>query len=293
MDAPSVWRQLSVSETKREVIGVRFKRHGKIYYFDPGNLSPEEGRAVIVETSRGIEYGFVALARRSVSAEDVIGELKPVIRIADKDDRDRWIANRNLAREALLVCRDKIKEHGLEMHLVGSEYTFDNSKLLFYFTADDRVDFRSLVRDLAAIFRTRIELRQIGVRDEAKMIGGLGPCGRECCCASFLNKFHPVSINMAKDQGLSLNPEMISGLCGRLLCCLRYEQEGYAENLKTLPKTGRRVITPKGKGVVVETSTLKALVKVKIEGEDGPEYAVFDAGDVQWKACRRGGRSDA
>ncbi|MDD7363162.1 MAG: stage 0 sporulation family protein [Peptoniphilus sp.] len=278
-----------MSDKKREVVGVRFKPHGKVYYFDPAGYSPAVGEAVIIETSRGIEYGFTAIEKRSVEASEIVGELKPIIRIADREDTDRWITNRNLAREALLVCEDKVKEHGLEMRLIDSEYTFDNSKLLFYFTADDRVDFRKLVRDLASIFRTRIELRQIGVRDEAKLIGGVGPCGRECCCASFLSEFHPVSINMAKDQGLSLNPETISGLCGRLLCCLRYEQEGYAENLKRLPKVGRHVITPEGKGVVVSTSTLKALVKVKIEGEDGAEYVVFPAEEVAFKPRRKGG----
>lgn len=278
-----------MTDTKREVIGVRFKRRGKVYYFDPGEWRPEIDQAVIIETSRGTEYGFTATKCQEVAEEEIVGELKPVVRIATQEDEDRFITNRNLARQALLVCEEKVKEHGLDMRLTSAEYTFDNSKLLFYFTADDRVDFRRLVRDLASVFKTRIELRQIGVRDEAKIVGGLGPCGRECCCASFLTDFHPVSINMAKDQGLSLNPESISGICGRLLCCLRYEQEGYAENLKKLPRIGNRVYTPAGKGIVVSRSTLKAMVKVKIEGEDGIEFHVFSTDELGRGHCEKGG----
>lgn len=278
-----------MTDSKREVIGVRFKRRGKVYYFDPGDHRPEMDEAVIIETSRGTEYGFTATECREVEEEEIVGELKPVIRIATREDEDRFIANRNLARQALMVCEQKVEEHGLDMRLVSSEYTFDNSKLLFYFTSDDRVDFRRLVRDLASVFKTRIELRQIGVRDEARIVGGLGPCGRECCCASFLTEFHPVSINMAKDQGLSLNPESISGVCGRLLCCLRYEQDVYAENLKKLPKVGHRVYTPAGRGVVVSRSTIQALVKVKIGGEDGVEFHVFSTDELGNKKCGKGG----
>ncbi|MDQ0508333.1 cell fate regulator YaaT (PSP1 superfamily) [Peptoniphilus ivorii] len=269
----------------KDVVGVRFKERGKIYYFAPHGEALAVGDAVIVETARGIEYGYVAIAHKTVADDNVIGDLKPVLRIATEADRDRYIANRNLAREALLICEKKVAEHGLDMHLISSEYTFDNSKLLFYFTADERVDFRRLVRDLAAIFRTRIELRQIGVRDEAKMIGGIGGCGRECCCSSYLTEFSSVGIHMAKDQGLSLNPDAISGVCGRLLCCLRYEQEGYEENLKRLPRPGKKVVTPEGRGVVVETSTLRALVKVKIHGDDGFEYHVFPADELEREAA--------
>lgn len=289
MAVSEVWRFKRVTDTKREVIGVRFKRRGKVYYFDPGEHAPEIDEAVIIETSRGTEYGFTATERQEVEEEEIVGELKPILRIATREDEDRYIANRNLARQALIVCEKKVEEHGLDMRLVSSEYTFDNSKLLFYFTSDDRVDFRRLVRDLASVFKTRIELRQIGVRDEAKIVGGLGPCGRECCCSSFLTEFHPVSINMAKDQGLSLNPESISGICGRLLCCLRYEQEGYAENLKKLPRIGHRVYTPAGRGVVVGRSTLKALVKVKIEGDDGVEFHVFSTDELEQRHCKKGG----
>lgn len=269
----------------RDVVGVRFKRRGKIYYFDPKDAAPAVDEGVIVETARGVEYGYVAIERKAVEEESIVGELKPIIRTATEDDERRNAANRNLAREAMAVCEDKIREHGLKMHLINAEYTFDNSKLLFYFTADGRVDFRGLVRDLASIFRTRIELRQIGVRDEAKLVGGIGICGRECCCTTFLGDFVPVSINMAKDQGLSLNPDAISGVCGRLLCCLRYEQNGYEENLKILPRVGRTVYTSEGQGVVVSTDTLRALVKVKIETEDGVEFVVVSASDVSRKPC--------
>ena len=269
----------------RDVVGVRFKRRGKIYYFDPKDAAPAADEGVIVETARGVEYGNVAIERKAVEEESIVGELKPIIRMATEDDERRNAANRNLAREAMAVCEDKIREHGLKMHLINAEYTFDNSKLLFYFTADGRVDFRGLVRDLASIFRTRIELRQIGVRDEAKLVGGMGICGRECCCTTFLGDFVPVSINMAKDQGLSLNPDAISGVCGRLLCCLRYEQDGYEENLKILPRVGRTVYTSEGQGVVVGTDTLRALVKVKIETDDGVEFVVVSASEVSRKPC--------
>jgi len=212
-----------------EVVGVRFKRACKVYYFDPGELDVEPGDPVIVETSRGLEYGTVVVGRRQVSDEEVITPLKQVLRKATRDDRFKMRQNRLKELEARDICRRKIAEHGLDMALVDVEYTFDNSKLVFSFTADGRVDFRELVRDLAAVFRTRIELRQIGVRDEAKMRGGLGPCGRVLCCNVFLEEFQPVSIRMAKAQNLALNPNKISGLCGRLMCCLRYECEAYGE----------------------------------------------------------------
>ncbi|BDG61985.1 PSP1 domain-containing protein [Caldinitratiruptor microaerophilus] len=209
------------------VVGVRFRRAGKIYYFDPGDLPLRRGMHVIVETSRGMEYGEVALPPRFVEEDEVVGELKPIVRVATPEDDRRMEENRRRQEEAFRICLEKIDAHGLPMNLVDAEYTFDGSKLVFSFTAEGRVDFRQLVRDLAAVFRTRIELRQIGVRDEAKLLGGIGPCGRVLCCSSFLSDFAPVSIRMAKDQNLSLNPTKISGLCGRLMCCLRYEQGHY------------------------------------------------------------------
>ncbi|MCD1147888.1 stage 0 sporulation family protein [Peptoniphilus sp. KCTC 25270] len=263
-----------------EVIGVRFKPHGKIYYFSPQDFEIEQDTPVIVETSRGIEYGITAIAPREVPKEEIHGELKNVLRIATEEDKAQYIDNRNRAKEAMLICQEKVKEHNLEMRLISSEYTFDNSKLLFYFTAEGRVDFRALVRDLAAIFRTRIELRQIGVRDEAKLLGGLGCCGRETCCSSFLSEFAPVSIKMAKDQGLSLNPTNISGICGRLMCCLRYEQDGYEEILKRMPKNGNKVRTPLGEGIVLDTYTIQEMVKVKIQNGDSFEIHVFPREEI-------------
>ncbi|MBC7334807.1 MAG: stage 0 sporulation family protein [Clostridia bacterium] len=217
------------------VVGVRFRRAGKIYYFDPGQLPLAVGDKVIVETVRGVEYGEVVVGPREVPAEQVVNPLRQVIRRATPEDAETAKANAAREKEAFAICQRKIEEHGLPMKLVGAEYTFDRNKLLFYFTAEGRVDFRQLVRDLAAIFRTRIELRQIGVRDEAKLLGGLGCCGRELCCASFLGEFDPVSIRMAKDQNLSLNPGKISGICGRLMCCLRFENDSYEEGREETP----------------------------------------------------------
>ena len=248
-----------------EVIGVRFKEVGKVYYFDPNHLKLKQDTVVIVETSRGIECGRVAIANKEVPDEEIVHPLKKVIRVATKDDMRRLEENARKEKEALKICEQKIAEHGLEMKLVDVEYTFDNSKILFYFTADGRVDFRALVKDLASVFRTRIELRQIGVRDESKMLGGLGVCGRPFCCSSFLGEFHPVSIKMAKEQGLSLSPTKISGTCGRLMCCLKYEQEAYSDLLKHTPKVGAIVKTPLGRGLVVESNLLTRTLKVKMD----------------------------
>ena len=248
-----------------EVIGVRFKEVGKVYYFDPNNNKLKVGDTVIVETARGIECGKVAMENKEVKDDDIVHPLKKLVRKATKEDLKRLEDNHRKEKEALKICEKKVAEHKLEMKLVDVEYTFDNSKILFYFTADGRVDFRALVKDLASVFRTRIELRQIGVRDESKMLGGLGVCGRPFCCNSFLGEFHPVSIKMAKEQGLSLSPTKISGTCGRLMCCLKYEQEAYTDLLKHTPKVGAIVKTPAGRGLVVETNLLSQTLKVKMD----------------------------
>ena len=248
-----------------EVIGVRFKEVGKVYYFDPKGEKLNSGDMVIVETARGIECGQVATANKIVDDENIVHPLKPLIRKATKNDLNHVEENKKRQEEAFKICEKKIAEHNLGMNLVDVEYTFDNNKILFYFTADGRVDFRALVKDLASVFRTRIELRQIGVRDEAKMLGGLGVCGRPFCCHSFLGDFQPVSIKMAKEQGLSLSPVKISGTCGRLMCCLKYEQEAYTDLLKRTPKVGAIVKTPEGKGLVVENNLIAGTVKVKLD----------------------------
>ncbi len=231
-----------------EVIGVRFKKAGKIYYFDPGNNEIETDSYVVVETVRGIEFGKVVITNRQVDEEDVVLPLKKVIRLADEEDKRTVMENQDLADKAIEIGSQKIKEHELDMNLVEVEFTFDRNKIIFYFTADGRVDFRNLVKDLAAEFKTRIELRQIGVRDEAKMLGGIGPCGRLLCCSTFLGDFEPVSIKMAKDQNLSLNPAKISGLCGRLMCCLKYENDDYETAKRELPDMGEEITTPYGNG---------------------------------------------
>jgi len=252
------------------VIGVRFKKAGKIYYFDPLEFAIDTEHAVIVETARGIEYGKVVIGKKNVHENDVVLPLKKVIRIADDADAKLVEDNKKAAKDAFAICLDKIKEHNLRMKLVDVEYTFDRNKIIFYFTAEGRVDFRELVKDLASIFRTRIELRQIGVRDEAKILGGIGPCGRILCCSSFLGDFEPVSIKMAKDQNLSLNPTKISGLCGRLMCCLKYEHDNYESARDSLPTVGRIVITSFGSGKVLSLNTSDRTAKVH----------VFDAGRV-------------
>ncbi|NLB22116.1 MAG: stage 0 sporulation family protein [Clostridium sp.] len=256
------------------IVGVRFKKAGKIYYFDPLDLELIEGDAVIVETARGVELGVVAIGEKPISDEEVVAPLKPVLRKATDEDIERHRKNIAREKEAMVICKEKIADHGLEMKLVDVEFTFDMNKVIFYFTADGRVDFRNLVKDLASVFRTRIELRQIGVRDEAKMKSGIGPCGRTLCCSSFLSDFTSVSIKMAKEQSLSLNPSKISGICGRLMCCLKYEQETYEEIRKRLPRYGSIVNTPLGRGEVINNNTIKEEIKVKIfgDGDDVIEY---------------------
>lgn len=253
--------------TLAQIIGVRFKKVGKVYYFDPCGIQAEVGQNVIVETARGVEYGEVALSNRDVADGEVVKPLKKLIRIATESDAKVVEANQKRAQEAFHICEQKIVEHNLDMKLVSVEYTFDLNKVLFYFTADGRVDFRELVKDLASIFRTRIELRQIGVRDEAKVLGGLGICGRPLCCASFLDEFQPVSINMAKQQNLSLNPTKISGTCGRLMCCLKYEQEVYEELSAVTPRVDSAVQTPDGTGVVLDTSLLRGTCSVLLDDD--------------------------
>lgn len=248
-----------------EVIGVRFKEVGKVYYFDPNGIQMKKGDMAIVETARGVECGEVAMENREIEDKDIVHPLKKMIRKATQGDLKKVEENRKKERHAFEICEKKILDHKLEMKLVDVEYTFDNNKILFYFTADGRVDFRELVKDLASVFRTRIELRQIGVRDEAKMMGGLGICGRPFCCTSFLGEFQPVSIKMAKEQGLSLSPVKISGTCGRLMCCLKYEQAAYSDLLRTTPKNGAVVNTPEGRGVVVDVNLLTGMLKVRMD----------------------------
>ena len=263
-----------------KVSGVRFKKNGKIYYFDPRDVDPKVNQNVIVETARGVEFGTVVI-NKEVEESELVSELKPIFRVATKEDENIQRENRNSAREALLVCQDKSIEHGLDMNVLGCEYTFDRGKLLFYFTAEGRVDFRELVRELASIFRTRIELRQIGVRDEAKMVGALGCCGRPCCCSTFLSEFSPVSIKMAKDQELSLNPVKISGVCGRLMCCLKYEQDGYECINRRMPRVGEIVETERGVGTVIDTYTIQELLKVQFRTDDDTEIELFEISDVK------------
>lgn len=254
-----------------KVVGIRFKKAGKIYYFDPGDIDVQKNDNVIVETARGIEFGECVTGPKNINESEIVSPLKNVIRKATEEDESQHNENKKREKEAFEVCVQKIQEHKLVMKLIDVEYTFDNNKVIFYFTADGRVDFRELVKDLATIFRTRIELRQIGVRDESKMVGGLGPCGRPLCCSSFLGDFVPVSIKMAKEQNLSLNPTKISGICGRLMCCLNYEQDTYEDIRKRLPRVGAIVETPDGKGEVISNSVVKELVRVKIKLRDGEE----------------------
>lgn len=262
-----------------EIIGVRFKSVGKVYYFAPGGLTIEAGSKVIVETARGVECGDVVFGNKEVPDEEIVAPLKTVIRVATEEDFKQIEKNKIKEKDALAICEEKILKLGLNMSLVDVECTFDNSKLLFYFTAENRVDFRELVKELASVFRTRIELRQIGVRDEAKMMGGLGICGRPFCCASFLGDFQPVSIKMAKEQSLSLNPTKISGACGRLMCCLKYEQDGYEELLKITPKVGAIVDTPSGKGTVTDVNLISGKMHVKLESSGGD--AIFTREQVK------------
>ena len=266
------------------VVGVRFKKAGKIYYFDPADQDIAKYDSVIVETARGLEYGSVVVGPREIPEEQVVAPLKKVIRKATSEDAEQVARNRAREKEALEICAKKIAAHGLDMHLVDAEYTFDNSKIIFYFTAEGRVDFRELVKDLASVFRTRIELRQIGVRDEAKITGGLGPCGREFCCKTFLGDFQPVSIKMAKEQNLSLNPTKISGVCGRLMCCLRYECEHYEDTRAAMPEVGARAATVEGEGKIVSVNVLRNVVSVELDSGKTMEFPVEE---VEVKKCER------
>ena len=265
-----------------EIIGVRFKNAGKTYFFSPGGQKLSPGDRVIVETARGIECGSVAIPNRLIDDGQIIAPLKGIIRRADEQDLQVVEENARKEKEAFKVCQQRIAARGLEMHLVDVEYTFDGNKILFYFTADGRVDFRELVKDLAGVFRTRIELRQIGVRDESKMLGGLGICGRPFCCSTFLGDFQPVSIKMAKEQNLSLNPTKISGTCGRLMCCLKYEQAAYEDLILTTPKVGAAVVTPDGPGVVTEVALIQGLLKVQLEANPDAAPSVYPRESVKW-----------
>ena len=277
-----------------KVVGVRFRNAGKIYYFGPGKLDIHAGMHVIVETARGVEMGTVMMEPKGVSEEDVIQPLKPVIRIATEADEKTVAKNREKEKDAFRICLEKIAKHKLDMKLVEAEYTFDNNKLLFYFTADGRIDFRELVKDLAAVFKTRIELRQIGVRDETKILGGVGICGRPLCCHSYLSEFIPVSIKMAKEQNLSLNPTKISGVCGRLMCCLKYEEETYEDLNSHLPSVGDYVTTDDGlKGEVHSVSVLRQQVKVVVTvGRDEKEIRDYRVDQLKFKPKRRRDRGN-
>ncbi len=273
-----------------KVIGVRFRTAGKVYFFDPGKLEIKQGDHVIVETARGIEYGTVIGMPREVEDEKVVQPLKSVLRIANQKDDEQEASNRQKEKDAFKICLEKIRKHGLQMKLIDAEYTFDNNKVLFYFTADGRIDFRELVKDLAAVFKTRIELRQIGVRDETKILGGIGICGRPLCCHTHLSEFAPVSIKMAKEQNLSLNPTKISGVCGRLMCCLKNEEETYEELNRKLPNVGDYVTTDDGlKGEVQSVNVLRQLVKVIVDVGDEKEIQEYRADQLRFK--RRHGKN--
>ncbi|MDE6406144.1 MAG: stage 0 sporulation family protein [Lachnospiraceae bacterium] len=273
-----------------KVIGVRFRTAGKVYFFDPGKLEIKQGDHVIVETARGIEYGTVIGAPREVEDDKVVQPLKSVLRIANQKDDEQEASNKQKEKDAFKICLEKIRKHGLQMKLIDAEYTFDNNKVLFYFTADGRIDFRELVKDLASVFKTRIELRQIGVRDETKILGGIGICGRPLCCHTHLSEFAPVSIKMAKEQNLSLNPTKISGVCGRLMCCLKNEEETYEELNRKLPNVGDYVTTDDGlKGEVQSVNVLRQLVKVIVDVGDEKEIQEYRADQLRFK--RRHGKN--
>lgn len=275
-----------------KIIGVKFKDGGKVYYFAPGEGTYEEGSGVIVETARGVEYGTVSVPLKEVPEEELVAPLKPVIRAATEKDEETVRLNEEKRAPALKTAEEKIAARGLEMKLVDCEFAFDGTKVIFYFTADGRVDFRELVKDLSSVFHIRIELRQIGVRDETRMVGGFGPCGRECCCASCMPEFKKVSIKMAKNQGLSLNPGKISGLCGRLMCCLAYENDYYAEACKKMPKVGGEVTTPEGDGTVVNVNMLKMEVKVRIDKGDATVYKDFPVDELKFKRRGQDGKKE-
>ena len=271
-----------------KVIGVRFRQAGKIYNFDPLDFKIEVGNHVIVETARGIEYGKVVQGVQEKNEEDVIMPLKPVIRVATEEDDKIAKQNKDKEKKAFFICKEKIKKHGLEMKLIDTEYTFDNNIVLFYFTADGRIDFRELVKDLASVFKTRIELRQVGVRDETKMLGGIGICGRSLCCSTYLSEFIPVSIKMAKEQNLSLNPTKISGICGRLMCCLKNEQEAYEYLNSNLPNVGETVKTFDGlKGEVKSVNVLRQKVKIVIEQNDEREEREYSVNELKFKPKKK------
>ncbi|SDH12556.1 PSP1 domain-containing protein [Marvinbryantia formatexigens] len=271
-----------------KIVGVRFRTAGKIYYFDPKNMMIKRGEHVIVETARGVEYGRVVTGTRDVPEDTVVQPLKPVLRVATAEDDEKVRRNRIREKDAFAICQEKIRKHKLEMKLIDVEYTFDNNKILFYFTADGRIDFRELVKDLASVFKTRIELRQIGVRDETKILGGIGSCGRPLCCHSYLSEFAPVSIKMAKEQNLSLNPSKISGVCGRLMCCLKNEEETYEYLNSRLPNNGDSVVTADGlKGEVQSVNVLRQTVKVLVESDDEKELREYPVSELKFKPRKK------
>ncbi len=271
-----------------KIIGVRFRRAGKIYFFSPADYDIKQGQHVIVETARGVEYGSVVLGPKEIEEEKVIQPLKSVIRLATQEDDEQELRNKEKEKKASEICLEKIRKHGLDMKLIGTEYTFDNNKVLFYFTADGRIDFRELVKDLASVFKTRIELRQIGVRDETKVLGGISICGRPLCCSSYLSDFVPVSIKMAKEQNLSLNPTKISGMCGRLMCCLKNEEDAYEYLNSKLPNVGEFVTTSDGlKGEVSSVNVLKQLVKLIVEVNDEKEIREYKVEELKFKKKKR------
>ena len=271
-----------------KIVGIKFKHSGKIYYFDPADVFYKKDSGVIVETARGVEYGRVIIEPKEVPDSEIVQPLKPVMRKATKDDELRVIKNEEKVPSALKLANEKIVARELKMKLIDAEFTFDNSKVIFYFTAPNRIDFRELVKDLASAFHIRIELRQVGIRDETRILGGIAPCGRVCCCASCMPDFRKVTIKMAKTQGLSLNPSKISGLCGRLMCCLEYENEHYSETYKLMPKLGSEVVTPEGKATVISNNMLKLLVKVKIENNDGSLiFKDFKLSEIKVKKANR------
>ena len=271
-----------------KIIGVRFRTAGKVYYFDPKNMEIKRGQHVIVETARGTEYGHVVVGTKEVSREEVVQPLKPVIRVATAEDDEHARRNREKEREAMAICHQKIIRHNLDMKLIDAEYTFDNNKILFYFTADGRIDFRELVKDLAVVFKMRIELRQIGVRDETKILGGVGICGRPLCCHTYLSEFAPVSIKMAKEQNLYLNPTKISGVCGRLMCCLKNEEDTYEYLNSRLPDVGETVTLPDGgKGEVHSVNVLRQTVKVLVEVDDGQEMSEYPVAELKFRPRKR------
>ena len=281
---PNVAEAVSTEQTPAEnveIVGVNFREAGKIYFFSPEGLKLAVGEKVIVETSRGVELGTVKVANKMILSSEIVSPLKPITRVASAADLKHYEENRAAEADAIAICEKKVENHGLGMKLVGAEYTFDNSKLIFYFTCESRVDFRELVRDLASTFRTRIELRQIGIRDEAKMLGGIGVCGRKLCCANFLSDFVQVSIKMAKEQNFSLNSSKVSGACGRLMCCLRYEHETYEDAIKHTPSVGSVVKTSDGDGVVIETKPLAREIKVRLNDNDKDAPKLYKCADVK------------